>query len=545
MKNYNLELGLARIPPASVALNFQYSAPTASTPTLPVSALSEFIGRSYDGEKFEGGFGATNIYDVDYWTLRARSEQLFTENLYAKGLIRRLITNEINTGLTPECAPDEQIIGLPEGTLNDWTEVVENRFGIWANSPAVCDFSQERTFGAIQRDARREALICGDVLVVERYSQVTKMPSVQLISGKKVRTPTDAPRKGHTIKHGVEYDSQGRVVAYWVTQDDGSSKRLPAYGEKSGRRIAWLLFGTEKRLDEVRGQPLLAIVLQSLKEIDRYRDSAQRKAVINSILAMFIEKSQDKPSALPFSGGAARKGAQSLPEQGGETRRYDISQQTPGVVIQELQAGEKPVGFHSQGTDINFVQFEAAIVHAIAWANEMPPEILTLAFQNNYSASQAAINEFKIYLNKQWSEFGEQFCQPIFTEWLICEALLGRIDAPGFLDAWRDPTKFDIFGAWTSADWYGSIKPSTDMVKQAKAGKMLVDEGWSTNAQQARMLTGTKFSKNIKRQTVERQQKAELLRPYLELCKEFGQELVDKALSSETTAQATGLEEIE
>ena len=62
----------------------------------------------FDGGKFLGGFGETQIQQLDYWTLRARSAQLFNENLYAKGLVRRLITNEINTGLTPEASPAYQ-----------------------------------------------------------------------------------------------------------------------------------------------------------------------------------------------------------------------------------------------------------------------------------------------------------------------------------------------------------------------------------------------------------------------------------------------------
>lgn len=551
VNKYDYSKGIVKLPSAGVKLNFEYTAPAVTpqaTPSISVDALSTFAGRTFDGEKFDGGFGITSIFDVDYWTLRARSEQLFTENLYAKGLIRRLITNEINTGLTPEAAPDEQIIGLAQGALNDWTEIVENRFGVWASTRTVCDWHQERTFGAIQRDARREALICGDVLVVVRQSQVTRMPSVQLISGNKVRTPPDNPRQGHTIKHGVEFDTQGRVSAYWIMQDDYSYKRMPAYGEKSKRRIAWLLYGTEKRIDEVRGQPLLGLVAQSLKEIDRYRDSAQRKAVVNSILAMFIKKTEDKPSSLPITGGSARRSSQASTEQASTqaeaTRRYDIAKQTPGVVIEELQTGEEPVGFHSQGTDINFAQFEAAIVNAIAWANEMPPEILTLAFQNNYSASQAAINEFKIYLNKMWSEFGDNFCAPIFVEWLVSETLLGKTKSPGLLEAWRDPAKFDVFGAWTVVDWYGSIKPSTDMLKQAKGAKLLVSEGWSTNAQQSRMLTGTKFSSNMKRLRVEVQQKADLIRPILELQKEYGEENVNKILAMATDPVAAAQEDI-
>ena len=511
-----------KIPEISVSIA-PLPAADKSADEMDLSAFNSMLGLSssaYTGEKFIGGFGATVDYVSDYWTLRKRSSQLFKDNLYARGLIRRLITNEINTGLTPEAAPDEEIIGLKLGELDDWTETTENRFNLWASSPELCDWKRESTFGAIQQIARREALVDGDVLVVLRTNRANNLPMIQLISGAKVRVPDQTVRTGHTVKHGVEHDPQNRVVAYWVMQDDGTYKRLPAYGEKSGKRIAWLVFGTERRLDEVRGEPLLGLILQSLKEIDRYRDSAQRKAVINSVLAMFIKKGQDKMGTLPMTGGAVRKNSIVSGGQAGP-RSFDMTKHVPGVVMEELQQGEEPVGFHSQGTDINFPVFEAAIINAIAWANEIPPEILTLAFSSNYSASQAAINEFKIYLNRVWNQWGETFCTPVYVEWMISETLLGKITAKGFLESWTDPTKYDIFAAWTSADWYGSIKPSTDTLKQARGAQILVQEGWSTNARESRQISGTKFSKNVNRLAKENRQKAELMRPILDVQKEY------------------------
>lgn len=490
----------------------------------------------FDGGKFAGGFGNTQIQYTDYWTLRARSAQLFNENLYAKGLIRRLITNEINTGLTPEASPDEQVLGVQEDSLNDWSETVENRFGLWGKSKEVCDWKRESTFGAIQRAARMEALISGDVLVVLRQNPRTRLPSVQLVSGNSVMTPLGelSVRQGHEIKHGVEFDTVGRVAAYHVRQADGSFRRLPAYGEKSGRRIAWLVFGTEKRLDDVRGQPLLSIVLQSLKEIDRYRDSAQRKAVINSILALFIKKTSDKPGTLPMTGGAVKRGQTTVTDSttGSTPRKFNLASYLPGMVIDELQEGEEPVMKGGEGTDVNFGTFEEAIIQAVAWANEIPPEILRLAFSNNYSASQAAINEFKIYLNKVWSEWGEDFCSPIYVEWLVSEALLGKVNAPGLLESWRDPSKHDALAAWVSCDWYGSIKPSTDMLKQVKGSDLLVAGGYSTRAREARITTGTKFSKNIKRLKRENEQLAEAARPMLELKAEFGPQQTEDVVAA-------------
>lgn len=500
---------------------------------VPHASSSNIESAKFDGEKFFGGFGPTKLFSSDYWTLRARSKQLFDENPYARGSIRRLITNEINTGLSPEYAPVESILGLKEGSLHDWSESMENRHAIWAKNPLLCDYCGLHTFGSIQRLARQTALIEGDVLVVLRMNKKYNLPAVQLISGSSVRTPFNSHKSKNKIKHGVEFDSKSRHVAFWIVDEAGKEIRIPAYGKKSGRKMAWLLYGSDRKLDDVRGQPFLSLFLQSLKEIDRYRDSVQRKAVINSILALFISKNSDKPSSLAFSGGISKRDTVFGDlEQSGVTKSYDIARKIPGVVIEDLNEGEIPHGFDSKGTDLDFGKFEEAIVSTYAWVNEIPPEILRLTYSNNYSASQAAINEFRMYLNRIWVSFGEEFCSPVEIERLISELLMGKIEAAGLLDSWIRSDDYDVFSAWTTMDWYGAIKPSSDMVKQTKGSINLVNEGWSTNARESRVLSGTKFSKNISRLKAENAQKAEALRPILELKKEFGDAEVESVLKT-------------
>lgn len=490
--------------------------------------FSPVLNSIFDGSKFAGGFGPTQLQFVDYWTLRLRSEQLFNENLYARGLIRRLITNEVNQGLHPECVPAESLTGQSEDEAAAWSEDVEQRFLLWGKNPRVCDWKRSRTWGQLTREMRQEALVAGDVLVVLRTSRITGTPQVQLIRGSNVQSPLGGDstvRRGHTVRHGVEFDAQERQVAYWVKQKDGGIARLPAFGEKSGRRIAWLVYGTDKRLDDVRGQPLLALVMQSLKEIDRYRDSAQRKAVVNSFLAIFVQKDEDKAGTKPFTGGAVRKNTVNVDADSSAVsgaRSFDVTNHVPGIVMEELQTGEKPMAFNNQGIDVRFGEFEEAIIQAVAWANEIPPEVMRLSFSSNYSASQAANSEFRIYLDRRWSEIGEDFCSPIHSEWLISEVLNQKISAPGLLEAWRDPLRQDVFMAWTLTEWYGNVKLSVDTLKQAKGSQILVKEGWSTNAREARVLNGSKFSQNIKRVARENQQKAEAARPLLELQQEFG-----------------------
>ena len=523
-----------------------FGAPRADSgpPVIAVNELGNFgaalqqsasADMSYfDGDKFYGGFGTTQVYLTDYWTLRQRSNQLFNDNLYARGLIRRLITNEINTGLSLEALPGE-FLGMNDDVRNDWSENVESRFQIYADNPPLCDYKQKSTHGELQRDIRREALVGGDVLVILRVSRLNGLPQVEIVPGGLVQDPGPVkPRQGNKITHGVETDARGRQVAFWVTQEDGTSKRVPAFGERSGRRIAWLVYGTDKRVDELRGQPLLALILQSLKEIDRQRDAVQRKAVINSILAMYIKKTEDKPGTKPITGGAVRKDVANITDSDGATRKFNIAQQIPGVVMEELQHGEEPVGFGNAGVDLNFPGFEAAIINAVAWANEVPPEVLTLSFSSNYSASRGAVNEFKMYLDRSRADRAAEFDKPLYHEWLLSEVLSGKISAPGLLEARRDPTKYDIVGAWIASDWSGAIKPSVDIKKEVAGYKGMEEEGWITNDRAARELSGTKFSKNIKRRKKENELKAEALRPLLELQKEFPEaKVVEGMLASE------------
>ncbi len=498
------------------------------------NSISPWQYSIYDGGKFAGGFGPTQIFETDHWTLRNRSKQLYRENLYARGIIRRLVTNEINTGLVPELMPVESILGEAEGALNEWTDTTEARFNIWAKNPNLCDWENKRTFGALQRQTRIEALVSGDVLIVLHHSRATDLPKVQLISGELIRSPLvdggDVPI-GHRIRHGVEVNQNGRVVGFWMN-NKGKSKRIPAFGSRSKRRIAWLVYGSDKLLDEIRGEPLLSVILQSLKEVDRYRDSVQRKAVIVSTLAIFVKKTQDKQSTLPMQRASKLTETITQTDSLQQTRKFNIAEHNPGLVLEELQVGEEPVGFSSQGVDLSFGEFEESILQGVAWSLEIPPEILRLSFSNNYSASQAAINEFKIYLNKRWTMESEDFCTPIHTEWLLSEVLKGKILAPGLIESWGDQELYDIFGAWTNVEWYGSIKPSTDVLKQARGSKLLVDEAWSTNTLEARKNAGTKFRQNIKILKHENKLKMEAMQPILEFQREFAKELNSNVTAS-------------
>lgn len=489
----------------------------------------------FTGEKFPGGLNPVTIGGFDYWTLRRRSAELFDTSHHARGFIKRMITNEISTGLTPEAAPKSEILGIDQEFLNNWARQTETRFAVWACAPSVCDWMRVSTFGEIQAAAKMEALISGDCVVVFRPSTVPGLQSVQLIRGNLIQGPgllNANVRQGNTVKHGVELDRQKRVVAYWILQTDGKHKRQPVMGEKSGRRIAWMIFGTERRLDEVRGHPILSLMIQSLQSIGDYRDSAQRKALINSFITMWVEKTEDSLGSLPINRmSATNNETLTTTTSAGNVKVSNLNSFLPGTMVDGMAPGEKLQVHSTQGTDVNFGDFEEAIIQSLAWANEIPPEIMFLSFSSNYSASQAAINEYNLYLHKVRINWGSTFCTPIYNQWLVGQTLIGRIVTPGLVAAWRRPDQYDIFGAWTSVDWYGSIKPSTDMKKQTQGAEILIKNGWSTNAAISRQLTGTNYESNMKRLLEENKLKVLIATPLLELEQKFGTQETNAALS--------------
>jgi len=483
-----------------------------------VSSLAQYRGVVHDGEKFAGGLGAIDLLFKDLWALRARSADLYERNLYCRGIIRRFVTNVVNTGLHLEAVPEERLLGFDEDGLGDWSEDVENRFKIWEKNPYQCDFDERRSFGQLQAECYREALIAGDVLVVMRQDPRTRCPRVQLISGARVQTPwLQRLPEGTRIEHGVELDARGRHVAFWIVQEDGSFKRLPAYGEKSGRKLAWLVYGTDRRLDEVRGTPIVGLILQALKEVDRYRDATLRKAVLNSMLAMYIEKAEEKMGSRPITASATKKGVESTIDETGRERRFHTGEMMPGLIIDELQHGEKPVPFQVNGTTENFGDFEEAIICACAWALEIPPEILRLTFSSNYSASQAAISEFKLFLNPTRTRFGEEFCAPIYEEWLLSQVFVNRVPAPGLLEAFKAVDQDDIYGAWIANDWSGHVKPSIDPVKTTRAYSEQCENGFIDRDRASREINGTSFDKNAKKLKRQNVKLADAMRPLIEV----------------------------
>ncbi len=499
------------------------------TPALPakrtVDAVipldsSGFAYSAWDGEKFEGGFGLTQDRAVDYWTLRTRSARIYDENMYAYSLVQRLTHNIIANGLSPESEPTAKVLGWTDEQAAAFRSELEQQFTVWANAPWLCDAKEERTFGQLQQEIFSESYIEGDVLVVLKWNNRQNLPRIDIIGGRSVQSPlTVNIADGHTMCEGVERDSRGRHVAYWIYKGNGKYDRLPAWGEKSGRRLAFLYYAPGKRSEDVRGMPLLARALQSLKEIDSYSAALQRKAVINSLVAMTIER--DVEATGPQK-GLVMSNAMNGPTQveattpTGTKAVSKLQGLMPGAVVERLAAGEKLRAHQGNAAMEPFSQFQNSHLKPIAFSNGLAPEVYMMEFNKSFSAAQAANNEQRLETSIERGRHGVPM-DIIFEEVTVALVLNGKVNAPGFLDAITDPKLYDKRQAYLNHRWSGYVKPVVDLAKVVPAYVTMINEGLITRDRVCQELHGMDFDEVIIRTATESAKLAAAIKPLVEL----------------------------
>jgi len=454
------------------------------------------------------------------------SEALFKGNQFGAGLINRLLTAEIHSGLTPELYPVYEILSdiMSKDDIAAYSRRFEAFFNLYARDESRIDHSRSLNFGQIQEQVRLESMVGGDCLVIMRHEG--GMPSIQVVPGRLVESPisTGENMSGNknVIIDGVEFNSRGESVAFWVRGRDGESLsppiRVAAIGSTSGRLMSFLVKGAVGVAGQVRGTPLLTRIMVSLDQLQEARRATTTSFKLNSMIALFMKKDQQLPGTKPISNSAVRRGENLAGDSvtaslsgNSSSRQQDFNTAglTSGTVFETLQAGETPVPYTNEvGSTLG--EFEKTLISAMSWVLECPPEIMRQEFNKSFAASQAAILEFRLYLSKRWSIFGANFCSKIMTEVMIGFVLTGKVESAELLESYlAGPSGRDTFRALTNIEWLGTIKVSADPSKHIKASVMLLEKGWTTNSRESRLLNGSRFEDNVARIAEERKILAE------------------------------------
>lgn len=444
-------------------------------------------------------------------TLRARSRDLFMGSPIATAAVKAIRTNVVGSGLMLNAKIDFDYLGLTPEQARVIERNIEREWELWAES-VDCDAERRLNFYQLEALAILSAILSGDVFVampmIRRAGSVYDL-RIGLIEADRICNPVNPPPPGNAnILGGVEIGQYGETLAYWIAKNNPNAaprgnanwqnewKRVPAFGQRTGRRNILHLMADVERPAQRRGVPMLAPVIESLKQLDRYTEAELMAAVIAGMFTVFVtSNTPDNPLSSAFASNQVDKDPNSY-----ELGNGAILGLKPGENITTANPGRPIAGYHD---------FVVAITQQIGAALEMPCEVLLKQFTASYSASRGALLEaWKMFrMRRDWIAGG--FCQPIYEEWLTEAVLKGRIEAPGFFE---DPA---IRKAWCGAEWYGDCQGQLDPLKEANAAKVRVEEGFSTRSREAAEFTGGKWEDiHATRKREEEMRRADGLTPW-------------------------------
>lgn len=451
-------------------------------------------GASYARKSLIGWMTSGNDADADIVdnieTLRDRSRDLYMGSPLATGAIKTVRTNVVGSGLALNAQIDAAFLGLSEDEASAWEANVEREWRLWSET-VDCDAERRQTFFQLQSLVLLSALVSGDVFVtmpiIKRGGSVYDL-RIGLIEADRVCNPQNSIPEKANVLGGVEVGQYGETKAFWVAKYNPNSymrfganngpqewKRVEAFGRTTGRRNVLHIMADVERPAQRRGVPLLAPVIEALKQLARYTEAELMAAVVSGMFTVFVKS--NTPQA-PL--GQMYDPTQQIDK---DPNAYEMGN---GAIV-GLEDGESIDIANPGRPNTAFDGFVIAVCRQIGSALEIPYELLVKNFTASYSASRASLLEaWKMFrMRREW--LVGNFCQPVYEEWLTEAVLKGRVKAPGFFD---DPA---IKAAWCGADWYGDAQGQLDPLKEANAAKVRVDEGFSTREREAAELTGMKY----------------------------------------------------
>jgi lambda family phage portal protein len=246
----------------------------------------------------------------------------------------------------------------------------------------------------------------------------------------------------NTIVNGIEYDSLGKVTAYWLwDQHPGevqSSRRGRANSYPVPASSIIHLFNPQ-RPGQGRGFTRLAPVIARVRDLQLYEDAElQRKnletrlSVIASgdITNMTVSESEDQATV-------RKTGELGSLASGG------ITQVPPGLNLTVLEPKAAP----------GYVEYVKHQLHLIAAGMGVTYEMLTGDVKEvNFSSARVALLEFRRNAEQlQWLTLIPKLCLPIWRAFIDAAVLAGKINRPDYAVDWSTP-KWDYVNPQQDVD---------------------------------------------------------------------------------------------
>lgn len=475
----------------------------------------------YNGEKNYGEIGPIKSYYPDYEALRARSWQLYLESEIAQIVINNYVSWVIGNGLKLQSEPVKDIISENVGSFNaqKFSKAVETQFRLFCKS-RMSDYSDMKNLNLIAAEAFKNAIIGGDVLVILRY--VDDTVKVELIDGTHVQSPIYGSDfyplplpNGNIIVNGIELNSRKQHVAYYVRKNYQSLEytRISARGTDTDALMAFMVYGSHYRLDNYRGMPLLSVMFETAKKLERYKEATVGSAEERQKIAYAIEHEAFSTGESPLTKQTVVARDLAFGLQTGFVPRDDFGNALADKigVTTNKQTYNMPLGSHLKSleskNELYFKEFYETNIMLFCAAAGIPYEVAMSKYDSNYSASRGAIKDWEHKLNVRRGTFGFQFMQPVYDFWMEVRILQKKLRAPGYLMA-RVKNDRMVLEAYRNARFVGAPVPHIDPEKEVKAERLKLgaaglDMPMTTLEQATENLSGGDSEANVEQYALE------------------------------------------
>lgn len=422
------------------------------------------LSRSYDAAKVDRRTSgrrplANQSADLEMFgdadVIRAGARDLVRNNAYARGTVKAITRNVVGCGIQPQ-ARVQKARGQQNEKFNTDAET------LWWKWQQRADVTGRLSFYEMQRLILWEVAEAGECLVryVKSGDRGRALPfALELIEADRLATDNyylrnRAPETGNEIRRGVELNSEGRPVAYWIYKTAPNDthgvwakpERFPA------DEFAHLYI--QDRIGQTRGLSWFAPVLRWARDLHYYLDNELQASAVASCFSVAI-----KSVGGPADGNIAGPSGSSSTDTNSNT-----FERIEPALVARLFPDE----------DISVINPSRSQSDATAWINLMLRSIavgaglsyerLTRDYsETNYSSNRASDLEDRREFRPLQDWLICHLCIPVWQKFMA-SAVLSR--AKGFPGEGEFIANYD---RWTEHVWQPPGWEWVDPEKEAKA----------------------------------------------------------------------------
>jgi lambda family phage portal protein len=366
--------------------------------------------------------------------MRARSREMIRDNAMAARMVSIRVAHEIGYGITPRSATGDE--ALDQRVIALWNRFVaqsdlHGRLNLYAQQMqmARCRSEAGEALMRIVRLTPAEARRLG--LAVPLLLEVLEPDLLD------DTTPLVGATEALRVAGGIEFDRQGRPVAYRLLRDHPGEGLAPLatngvrYDRVPAADMIHIYRAHQQRPNQARGVPDLAPVMMRMRRLEEYEEAAVEQAKVQALLGVFYEQKDPlDPQGNPIERGAGDNGAPPL-----EVWPGMVGELPPGMEAKFLQ----PSG---SGAFEPYAKHEQRMI-AAGFAGGLPYDLATGDLSDtNYSSMRGGKVAFRITIEQdQWGMHIPMMCDPIWQAFTQAAVLFGALPArpDGYPVRWNPP----------------------------------------------------------------------------------------------------------